>query len=134
MGGKAGWHWKLRQRNTNDAGLPHEYANVVQRRAIFDDATRLQFAQARSGFGNRLSLLGDNHQSVAGRQNDIGRRNDVLLTPANHCNLDAARQVLADLVETLSGVFVAQCHFAHMESLRLRRKFWPHLTRHEIDA
>ena len=84
--------------------------------------------------GDRLLLVGDDQQAVAGRQHDIVRRNDVLAALADHRHLHAARQVLAEIVERAPGAIVAQRDLAHMEALRLRREFRLHLARHEIDA
>ena len=84
--------------------------------------------------GDVVRPFGDDHQAIAGAQNRVGGRNDVLMLLADHRHLHAGRQVLGDLVERAPDVLVAERDFAHVEVLRLGRELRLDLARHEIDA
>jgi hypothetical protein len=84
--------------------------------------------------GNRFLLFSDDQQGISGCQLHLAPRNDILPALADHCDLYAAWQLLAQLGERSVCKIMTQRNLAHMEALRLGRKCRPNPTRHEIDA
>ena len=73
-------------------------------------------------------------RGIPGRQLEIAPGNDILPALADHRDLDAAWEILAQLGERTAGKIVAQRNLAHMETLRLGGKFRRNPARHEIHA
>src|SRR5262249_61047345 len=115
-------------------GLSAKNAELVEAARTLDHPAGSHFAKPSSRFRDRLFLFGNDQKGISSRQGNVSGWNDIASTFAHHRHLHTARHALHDLIKLLAGDFLVDGNLAHVETLRLRRKFRLHYLRHEIDA
>jgi hypothetical protein len=97
MDWKSRWQRQSGERHADQIGLGDEDADIVERRAVLDDAPGFELPQAFRGLGDGAFLLGDDHQAISGSHRKIIGWNDVLMGLADHRHLDVTAQILGKI-------------------------------------
>ena len=82
-----GRHRKAGKRYSDHGGLSDKDPDVVEIGAIAGQPAGLQLAELRGRLGDRFFVLGDDEKGIAGGQDSIGCRNEVVSVLSNHGDL-----------------------------------------------